>query len=189
MLFSNADLEGLRAGTVTRAYRRWTTPRAKAGGRQRTKVGVLAVTAVEQVRVADITAADARAAGCATKGELLKMLAGRPGRLYRIDLEFAGEDPRIELRNRIATGDELETLRARLAGIDRRSPTGPWTAAMLELIRDNEGVRAPDLAAREGRETAPFKRAVRKLKELGLTESLEVGYRLSPRGRAYLAGR
>jgi ribosomal protein S19E (S16A) len=28
---------------------------------------------------------------------------------------------------------------------------------------------------------------VRKLKELGLTESLDVGYRLSPRGRAFLA--
>ena len=27
---------------------------------------------------------------------------------------------------------------------------------------------------------------MRKLKALGLTESLEVGYRLSPRGRAYL---
>ena len=32
----------------------------------------------------------------------------------------------------------------------------------------------------------PFKRDVRKLKELGLTESLETGYRLSPRGRALL---
>jgi hypothetical protein len=31
-----------------------------------------------------------------------------------------------------------------------------------------------------------FKADVRKLKELGLTESLEVGYRLSPRGRAVL---
>lgn len=31
-----------------------------------------------------------------------------------------------------------------------------------------------------------FKRRVRQLKELGLTESLEVGYRLSPRGRAVL---
>ena len=34
----------------------------------------------------------------------------------------------------------------------------------------------------------PFKRNVRKLKELGLTESLEVGYRLSPRGEAYRQG-
>jgi ribosomal protein S19E (S16A) len=48
-------------------------------------------------------------------------------------------------------------------------------------------VRAPDLAASVGRETKPFKIGVRKLKELGLTESLPVGYRLSPRGRAFLA--
>jgi hypothetical protein len=44
------------------------------------------------------------------------------------------------------------------------------------------------LAERFGRERLPFKADVRKLKALGLTESLEVGYRLSPRGRAYLEG-
>ena len=32
----------------------------------------------------------------------------------------------------------------------------------------------------------PFKLNVRKLKALGLTESLEVGYRLSPRGKSLL---
>jgi ribosomal protein S19E (S16A) len=47
-------------------------------------------------------------------------------------------------------------------------------------------VRAGDLADSLGRETPPFKVDVRKLKEMGLTESLEVGYRLSPRGRAVL---
>jgi hypothetical protein len=55
------------------------------------------------------------------------------------------------------------------------------------LIADRPGVRAADLAAAEGREKLPFKADVRKLKELGLTESLEVGYRLSPRGRALLS--
>ena len=35
-------------------------------------------------------------------------------------------------------------------------------------------------------EKRPFKQRVRRLKELGLTESLEVGYRMSPRGKAYL---
>ena len=44
---------------------------------------------------------------------------------------------------------------------------------------------APDLAAAFGRETAPFKIDVRKLKNLGLTLSLPVGYMLSPRGEAY----
>jgi hypothetical protein len=55
----------------------------------------------------------------------------------------------------------------------------------LEVIAASPGVRAADLAARLGRETAPFKLDVRKLKALGLTLSLEVGYRLSPRGEVY----
>jgi len=37
-----------------------------------------------------------------------------------------------------------------------------------------------------GRPTQPFKTDVRKLKNLGLTISLPVGYRLSPRGEAYV---
>ncbi len=50
------------------------------------------------------------------------------------------------------------------------------------------GVRSPGWrpAGELGRERLPFKADVRKLKRLGLTESLDVGYRLSPRGRAYL---
>jgi biotin operon repressor len=45
------------------------------------------------------------------------------------------------------------------------------------------GVSAAELAGRLGRDRASFKADVRKLKELGLTESLRTGYRLSPRGR------
>ena len=51
---------------------------------------------------------------------------------------------------------------------------------MLRLIGDRPGVRAGDLADELGRERLAFKADVRKLKALGLTESLEVGYRLSP---------
>jgi hypothetical protein len=59
---------------------------------------------------------------------------------------------------------------------------------VLRLIAANPGRRAPDLARRRGLDTRPFKIDVRTLKALGLTESLAVGYRLSPRGRAYLKG-
>lgn len=52
------------------------------------------------------------------------------------------------------------------------------------MIDRSPQTRAPDFAESLGRETLAFKRDVRKLKELGLTESLAVGYRLSPRGRA-----
>ena len=69
---------------------------------------------------------------------------------------------------------------------DRASPHGPWTTEVLELIRDNPGTLAADLAARRRRERLRFKADVRKLKALGLTESLRVGYRLSPRGQAVL---
>jgi hypothetical protein len=82
--------------------------------------------------------------------------------------------------------DELARIRARLARLDRASRHGPWTVTVLRLIAARPGVRAADLAASLGRETQPFKADVRKLKQLGLTESLDVGYRLSPRGRAVL---
>ena len=49
-------------------------------------------------------------------------------------------------------------------------------------------IRAGDLADEVGRERLPFKADVRKLKNLGLTISLGVGYELSPRGQAYLDG-
>jgi hypothetical protein len=50
-------------------------------------------------------------------------------------------------------------------------------------------MRAEDLAHSVGREKMPFKLDVRKLKELGLTESLTTGYRLSPRGWSVLEKR
>ncbi|HET9558634.1 MAG TPA: hypothetical protein VFS70_15950, partial [Actinomycetota bacterium] len=80
-----------------------------------------------------------------------------------------------------------DELVARLARLDRASSHGPWTRATLELIASHPERRAGDLAAMVGREIQPFKTDVRKLKALGLTESLEVGYRLSPRGQALLA--
>ena len=70
--------------------------------------------------------------------------------------------------------------------MDAARAGGPWTREVLQLIAGQPGVRAPDLAASLGRETPSFKRDVRKLKELGLTHTLPVGYEISPRGRAYL---
>jgi hypothetical protein len=180
---------GLADGSVTLAFRRWRRPAAKAGGRQRTPVGELAIDAVDPVDVGEVTEHDARRAGYADRAELLSELARHPeGTLYRIELHLAGPDPRIALREQAdLTDDDWAAIAARLARLDRSSRNGPWTATVLRLIADRPAVRAPDLAASLGRETAPFKTDVRKLKELGLTESLDVGYRISPRGRAVLA--
>ncbi len=57
---------------------------------------------------------------------------------------------------------------------------------MLTEIEDRPRVAARVLARRLGCEKDWLKPQVRKLKDLGLTVSLEVGYELSPRGRVAL---
>ena len=189
MLFRRHALDGLADGTITVAFRRWARPRVRAGSQLRTAVGVLAVDAVEEMHFADITEDDARRAGFASLPDLLDDLATqREGRVFRIALHVAGPDPRAELRGRDAmTDDELADVEQRLARLDAASRHGAWTLAVLRLIRDRPEVRAGDLAPTRSQEKLAFKRDVRKLKELGLTESLEVGYRLSARGRTVLA--
>ncbi len=184
--FRRPVLEDIAAGRVTVAFRRWDRPRVRPGGTQRIPVGVLEFTAVDPVEESALTELDAAAAGFADLAALRAAQTG-DGQLYRVGLRLAGPDPRVALRSRgrLGAGKRAE-LADRLDRLDRASRHGPWTAAVLELIADRPGVRAPDLAARLGRETLPFKRDVRKLKELGLTESLPVGYRLSARGRAWL---
>jgi hypothetical protein len=189
MLLRRDVLRRIEAGEVSLAFRRWRRPTVKEGGTLRTTVGVLAIESVEVVEPKRVTDRDARLAGMADRTALLEDVPGS-GPLYRIAIRWAGPDPRIALRERAAISPtERAELDRRLARMDAASRHGAWTAQVLRLIAERPRTRAPDLAAELGRETAPFKRDVRKLKELGLTESLEVGYRLSPRGRAYLAGR
>ena len=144
------------------------------GPKLRTAIGVLEVTGVEVVE--HPTDEDARAAGYDDADHLIASFAERKGALHRVALHLAGPDPRIALR-------ETPPDDAVFARLERM---GDWTYEVLAAIAANPGLRAPDLAAVLGRETAPFKRDVRKLKELGLTESLEIGYRISPRGQTVL---
>ena len=179
MLFKAPVLAAIAEGKVDLAFRRWRKPTVKAGGTLTTPVGVLAIDAIAVVAPETFSDADAVRAGYADAAEALAALEGEAP-IHRIAFRLIGEDPRRALRLDVSSAalDEIET---RLARLDAR---GPWTAAVLELIAAHPGVRAPDLAARLGRETLAFKIDVRKLKALGLTESLEVGYRLSPRGHA-----
>jgi len=191
VLIRPAELAAIRAGTVDLAFRRWERPRLLAGTRMRTAVGLVEVVSVRPVAARAITADEARRAGAASRTELLSRLGSRADRrIYRVELRYGGADPRVALRGQSALSEEeVEQLGDRLARLDAASRHGPWTWQTLELIARRPGVRAPDLAAEVGLETVVFKRDVRKLKELGLTESLDVGYRLAPRGQAFLGTR
>ncbi|WP_437758375.1 hypothetical protein [Sorangium sp. So ce1389] len=187
MLFKQAFLEGIAAGAITLAFRRWRRPTVKAGGRLRTAVGELAVEAVDVVDPGSIGDGDARRAGYPSRQAVLDALGerGGEGQVYRIALRYVGADPRVALRERGSLDEgELSEIERRLARLDGASRRGRWTEAVLALIEARPGVRAAELAAAHGVDTAVLKADVRKLKELGLTESLDVGYRLSPRGRA-----
>lgn len=185
MLFKAKVLERIGRGEVTLAFRRWTRPTVRAGGTLRTAAGVLAIDSVEPADVAAVSDADLHAAGYASREAFLGDL--RPeGDLYRIAFHVSGADPRKDLRENDTLGaSEITALKARLETLDR---PGKWTGAVLSMIAEQDGRTAGDMAERLGIEKLALKRKIRQLKELGLTESLAVGYRLSPRGRAFVNG-
>lgn len=183
MLIRPETFEAIEAGTIDTQFRRWTRPTVKAGGRLTNEWGVLAIDAVEPIELGDVTDDDLRRAGFASLAELEAILVP-DGQLYRVRLHYAGEDPRIALRQALPNEAELSALAKKLAKLDG---TEPWTVATLSLIEEFPEKRAASLAKRMGMDQLPFKVRVRKLKGLGLTESLEIGYRLSPRGAALLA--
>ena len=189
MLIPAAIARGVADGSVTLAFRRWAEPRVRVGSTFRTAAGVLRVDAVTPVDPAAITDEDARASGVAKADTVRRRL--RPDEsltTYRVQLSWAGPDPRVALRaDAELSDDDVRGIDVRLDRLDRASSHGPWTMAVLDVIRRRPATRAADLAAEEfGRERDPFKIDVRKLKNLGLTHSLEVGYELSPRGEEYL---
>jgi hypothetical protein len=181
------ELRAIKAGEVDLAFRRWDRPRVRVGTRMKTPVGLVEVSSVDRVALGSITAADAHRAGAPTLKALKAALSHRPDQpVFRVGLRFAGADPRVALRDDVPDDAQVEALVAWLDRLDAASTYGPWTRPTLRIIDRWPAVRAPELAAELGRPTGDFKRDVRKLKERGLTESLSIGYRLSPRGEAVL---
>lgn len=183
MLFRSDILRGIAEGRVTLAFRRWRRPPPADGSKLRSPAGVLSLDRVTIVEEGDISPDDVRRTGMSAD-ELRASIAGE-GTLLRIELRLAGDDPRLALRERLPDDVEFQAIVTRLARIDAAA-AAPWTTGYLQLIAVHPGVVSRVLARRVRVEVPSFKRRVRQLKDLGLTESLEIGYRLSPRGRAVL---
>jgi hypothetical protein len=190
VLFPKRFWPGIVDGSVTLTYRRWRRQQVLAGRRYRTPAGIVEVTSITTVSPDEIRDDEARRAGHRDAASLVAELPDRPDSdLFRIEFHGVTEpDPRAVLAAS-ADLDEgaIAEITRRLDRLDRASSHGPWTRETLALIRDQPAIRAADLAGLLGRDRASFKADVRKLKNLGLTHSLEVGYRLSPRGRAFVA--
>ena len=189
MRFEQRLRDGIHSGTIVLAFRRWKRCQVVSGRRYRTGIDMVEVESVDMVEPFSVDVAQAREAGYASVGELLASLRGDPALpLYRVRLRrIDGPDPRDELAHATRlTEAVVAAIAARLARMDSSSSRGPWTGAVLALIADRPGVVSTVLAEAMGWERQDFKLHVRRLKELGLTLSLDVGYRLSPRGESYL---
>jgi hypothetical protein len=190
MLFERRLREGIHSGRIVLAFRRWRRVQVVAGHRYRTGLDLVEVTAVDVIAAADIDDAQARAAGYASAGDAVADLrGGQDLPLYRIRFRRLDEaDPRAALGSATSlSADERAAIAAALARMDTSSARGPWTAAVLALIADRPATSSVVLAGLIGWDRPDFKRNVRRLKDLGLTISLDVGYRLSPRAEAYLS--
>ena len=185
MLIKDDVIEKIKSGEITVLFRRWSRPGAKAGGTQMTQGGVIGIDSVEVVTEDEITQLDAREAGYGTKENLLDKLSYRDDPIYRLRVFFQGEDPRIALRENLKD-DDLEEVIAKLDKLDKNSKRGAWTQSYLQVIQDMPATYSGMLADYLGISIPEFKPWVRKLKALGLTESLDRGYRLSPRGEKVL---
>lgn len=187
MRFTQRELAGIPAGDLTVVLRRWAAPRVRQGTRVRTPVGLVEIVSIEEVERSELLdAGDSARGGFVDREDMLAWADGMPGRLFRIEVRGAGPDPRIALRNDADLGEaQIEEVGRRLARMDGAAES-PWTRPTLELIEARPETVSTELAEVMGLERHYFKQRVRRLKELGLTESLEVGYRLSPRGEAYL---
>ncbi|WP_142687283.1 ASCH domain-containing protein [Chitinophaga polysaccharea] len=189
MLFKQAHLEGIVSGEISLAFRKWKKPAVNKGSLINTSIGVVAITGIKEYPVNRITETDAVAAGYKDLTTLHAELSKIPeGILYRIEVHYHSEDPRIKLREQTSlTPEALTTLTAKLARLDQFSTQGSWTIPVLEAIRRYPNLKAATLAQLLGKEKDWLKLNIRKLKNLGLTISQLEGYTLSPLGEEYLA--
>ncbi len=190
LLFKKPFHAGLTSGEITLTFRRWQKAHVRQGGRYRCHpIGVLLVDAVSLVTTKSVTASDAKRAGFDSRVALIDYLLelgplDETTEIWRVELRHVGDGDRVEFAMVDAlTEADIAAIRARLASFDARVR---WTKKTLAIISEHPRVAASQLAKKLKRETLELKVDIRKLKKLGLTQSFEVGYEISPRGRAYL---
>ncbi|NNE16455.1 MAG: hypothetical protein HKN51_15850, partial [Saprospiraceae bacterium] len=180
MLIKLTQLKKIKDGKVSLAFRKWNNARVKKGSNIKTAVGLINIIDINKISLKDLSESEAIKAGYDNLEELQNELTSREGNLYKISLKYHSEDPRIALRNKSdLTKKDFEELKNKLDRFDKFSKSGDWTLDVLKTISSNPKLKAGELALILGKEKSWLKTNIRKLKNLGLTISHEVGYSIS----------
>jgi hypothetical protein len=93
MLMKREVLEAIKAGSIDLQFRRWSRPTVKPGGTLKTKVGLLRIGRIDEMRPEDVSDTEARRAGFADRAAFDRWLATmKQGPLFqRIEVTWAGE--------------------------------------------------------------------------------------------------
>ena len=147
----------------------------------KTALGVIRVIDVETIEENAITKTDATKGGYESVDLLMTALNKTSGRIYKVKVTYESEDPRLELREKTDLPEEgVQKIKTKLERLDKTR--GPWVLKVMKLIKRYPERRAGDLAEIMQMDKLDFKVNVRKLKNLGLTISHDIGYSLSPLG-------
>jgi hypothetical protein len=86
-------LEAIREGRIDLQFRRWSRPSVKPGGTLKTRLGLLRIGRIDDMRPEDVTEADARRAGFEDVAHFRRwLLTMKEGPLFqRIEVSFPPE--------------------------------------------------------------------------------------------------
>ncbi|MGJ1415184.1 ASCH domain-containing protein [Sphingobacterium multivorum] len=188
MLFKEAHLQAIKSGEITLAFRKWQKASVKPGSLLHTSIGLVKIHKIEAVNENDITSKDLLEAGFTDKKHLQQSFThNSKGTIFKISISYHSEDPRIKLREQSELSEQqFFDLKMKLERLDNHSKQGHWTEKILLTIKDNPSLHAIGIAKLTGFEKEWLKLNIRKLKNLGLTISHNIGYELSPLGNEYV---
>ena len=187
MLIKQAQLEKIRIGQISLIFRKWKKKIINKGTLLKTSIGQVEILDIKEISSTEISVKDTHEAGYEKLSDLLETLNSYPGKLFKIGVRYHSQDPRIILRNK-STLDKVEfdQIKLKLQRLDKYSKHGDWTILVLHAILENPKLKSGDLAFIVDKERVWLKTNIRKLKNVGLTISHEVGYSISPLGKIFL---
>lgn len=93
MMFAKSLRERVKAGEITRSVRVWRHPHVKVGGRYPLLDGWIQVTRLQEIDMADVDEALARASGFESVEALMETARhGRGERVFLVDFVFGASD-------------------------------------------------------------------------------------------------